>query len=89
MVTRVMFYVIVLLSNAAMFSSPHISENRTVFLEGGFESPNAFISYIVMDAVRYIVKQKKSEKEVNFLVLKKTKTIKKNKKNAYATGNVN
>ncbi len=59
MVTRVMFYVIVLLSNAAMFSSPHISENRTVFLEGGFESPNAFISYIVMDAVRYIVKQKK------------------------------
>jgi hypothetical protein len=34
--------------------------NDTVFVEGGFESPNAFINYVVINGVRYIIKQKKS-----------------------------
>src|SRR5580698_1201620 len=34
--------------------------NETIFVEGGFESPNAFINYVVINGARYIVKQKKS-----------------------------
>ncbi len=58
-IRRVMFCLVVVLSNTATFLAPQFSGNKTIFLEGGFESPNAFISYVVINGLRYIVKQKK------------------------------
>lgn len=59
MVIRIAMFLVVFLCNAAIFSVPYVSGNKTVFVEGAFESPNAFISYVVIDGLRYIVKQKK------------------------------
>jgi hypothetical protein len=41
------------------FSFSQILSKETDFLEGGFESKNAFINFVIINGKRYIIKQKK------------------------------
>src|SRR6266404_4172775 len=58
MMTRIKVYCVTFLFFIPTFSFSQIPV-QTAFLEGGFESKNAYISFVVINGQRYIVKQKK------------------------------
>jgi hypothetical protein len=65
----VRFCTIFLLCTSTFFFST-ASVYETAYLEGGFESKNAFINYVVINGVRYIVKQKKECKKTIISVIR-------------------
>src|SRR5260221_3930335 len=67
MVIRLCAIFLLFISN---YSYSKISVNETVYLEGGFESKNAFINYVVINGIRYIVKQKKACKKTIISVIR-------------------
>ena len=58
MITQVIRYHLICLFFISTFSFSK-TPIQNAFLEGGFESANAFINFIVLNSKRYIVKQKK------------------------------
>lgn len=59
MIMRMMKSCMIFLLCVSTFSFSKVSLSEIAFLEGGFESKNAFINYVVINGQRYIVKQKK------------------------------
>jgi hypothetical protein len=60
----------IFLLSISTLSLSKASVNEIAYLEGGFESSNAFINYVVINGVRYIVKQKKECKKTIISVIR-------------------
>jgi|SRR5579862_907552 hypothetical protein len=70
MMMRSIVYYVTFLFFISTFSFPVHCINETVFVEGGFESSNAFINYVVINGVRYIIKQKKECSKTRISVIR-------------------
>jgi len=60
MVSRFFFTIYFFTMTCSVFSKNNYTYKEIVILVGGFESNNSFISYVTIDGVRYLVKQKKT-----------------------------
>src|SRR5579863_6729329 len=60
MIARFVMYYVTFVCCISTLSFSQNFVNETIFVEGGFESSNSFINYVIINGMRYIVKQKKS-----------------------------